>query len=129
MQPQVAGADARLRGVDVLGIVIHALGEHRLNRDLATPSSLLLQAPDGPIKRQQRFALLVESRGTLAPVAVVVREVRAHIESGCRPKRLRRTRSSNARRHRVEVTVAARTHLAEACSSAGNEGMWPNFRP
>ena len=40
MQPaQIAGADAR-PSIGVLGISNHPLGEHRLNRDLATPNTL-----------------------------------------------------------------------------------------
>ena len=38
MQPQLAGAHARL-SVDVLGIVNHAMGEHRPNRDSTMPNS------------------------------------------------------------------------------------------
>ena len=56
--------------VHALGILIHARGEHRPNRDSATPNSLLrgikfwylmpvlLHLPDGRIKRRQRFALV-----------------------------------------------------------------------
>ncbi|CAN0556113.1 unnamed protein product, partial [Laminaria digitata] len=40
VQPQLAGAHARL-SVHVLGILNHAMGEHRPNRDSATPNSLL----------------------------------------------------------------------------------------
>ena len=40
MQQQLAGAHARLC-VHVLGILNHAMGEHRPNRDSATPNSLL----------------------------------------------------------------------------------------
>ena len=59
--------------VHVLGILNHAMGEHRPNRESATPNSLpratmlrcimpaLLHSPDGRIKRRQRVAL-VESR-------------------------------------------------------------------
>ena len=69
MQPQLAGAQARL-SVHTLVILNHAMGEHRPNRDPATPNSLLraiklwylipalLQSPDGRIKRRQRFALV-----------------------------------------------------------------------
>ena len=69
VQPQLAGAHARL-SVHVLGILNHAMGEHRPNRDSATPNSLLraiklwylmpalLHSPDGRIKRRQRFALV-----------------------------------------------------------------------
>ena len=38
--PQLAGAHARLR-IHVLGILNHATGEHRPNRDSVTPNSLL----------------------------------------------------------------------------------------
>ena len=69
VQPQLAGAHARLR-VHVVGILNHALGEHRSNWDSTTPNSLLralqlwylmpalLHSPDGRIKRQHRFALV-----------------------------------------------------------------------
>ncbi|CAN0584433.1 unnamed protein product, partial [Laminaria digitata] len=40
VQPQLAGAHARL-SVHVLGILNHDMGEHRPNRDSATPNSLL----------------------------------------------------------------------------------------
>ena len=40
VQPQLAGAHAHL-SVHVLGVLNHALGEHRSNRDSATPNSLL----------------------------------------------------------------------------------------
>ena len=68
-QPQLAGAHARL-SVHILGILNHAMGEHRLNRDSATPDSLLraiklwylipalLHSPDGRIKKRQTFALV-----------------------------------------------------------------------
>ena len=71
VQPQLAGAHTRL-SVRVLGILNHAMGEHRPNRDPAIPNSLLratklwylmpvlLHSPDGQIKRRQRF-VLVES--------------------------------------------------------------------
>lgn len=69
VQPQMAEAHARL-SVHVLGILNHAMREHRSSRDSATPNSLLratklwyimptlLHSPDGRIKRQQRFALV-----------------------------------------------------------------------
>ena len=62
--------------VHVLGILNHALREHRPNRDSATPNSLLreiklwylmpilLHSPDGRIKRPTRFAP-VESGDTV----------------------------------------------------------------
>lgn len=43
VQPQLTGAHARL-SFQVLGIVNHALREHRPNRDLATARSLLREA-------------------------------------------------------------------------------------
>ena len=55
----------------MLGVLNHAMGEHRSNRESATPNSLLrvvklwyimpalLNSPDGRIKRRQRFALVV----------------------------------------------------------------------
>ena len=78
VQLQLAGAHARL-SVHVLGILNHAMGEHRPNRDSATPSSLLraikiwclmpalLHSPDGRMKRRQRFAL-VESGDIVLPL-------------------------------------------------------------
>ena len=69
MHPQLAGAHA-CKSVHVLGILNHTMGEHRPNRDSATPNSLLrtimlwyimpalLHLPDGRIKRRQRFALV-----------------------------------------------------------------------
>lgn len=67
MQTQLTGEHAR-QSVFMLGILHHAMGDHLLNRDLATPSARiilsLLHAPDGWVKRRQRFAL-VESRNTV----------------------------------------------------------------
>ena len=69
VQPQLAGAPARL-SIHILGILNHAMGEHRPNRDPVTPSSLLRaiklwylmpalpHSPDGRVKRRQRFALV-----------------------------------------------------------------------
>ena len=69
MQPQLTGAHARI-SVHVRGILNHAMGEHRPNRESATPNSLLrtielwyimpalLHSPDGRIKRRERFALV-----------------------------------------------------------------------
>ena len=71
-QPQFAGAHARL-SVHVLGILNHASGEHRPNRDSVIPSSflraiklwylmpVLLHSPAGRMKRRQRFALVESS--------------------------------------------------------------------
>ena len=65
----MAGAHAGL-SVHVLGILNHGIGEHRPNRDSATPKSLLgaiklwylmpalLHSPGGRIKRRQRFAVV-----------------------------------------------------------------------
>ena len=62
VQPQLADAQALL-SVHVLDILNHAMGEHRSNRDSATPNSLLrviklwylmsalLRSPDGRIKK------------------------------------------------------------------------------
>ena len=62
--------DSARLSVHVLGILNHAMGEHRPNRDSATPNSLLraiklwylmpalLHSPDGRIKKRQRFALV-----------------------------------------------------------------------
>ena len=69
MQPKLARTHARI-SVHVLGILNHAMGEHRPNWDSATPNSLLraiklwyimptlLHSPDGRIKRRQRFAVV-----------------------------------------------------------------------
>ena len=69
VRPQLGGAHVRL-SVHVPGILDHGTGEHRPNRDSATPDSLmraiklwyimpaLLHSPDGRIKRRQRFALV-----------------------------------------------------------------------
>ena len=68
-QPQLAGAHVRLN-VHMLGILNHAMREHRPNRDSTTPNSLLraikllyfmpalLHSPDGRIKRRQKFELV-----------------------------------------------------------------------
>ena len=65
----MAAAHACL-SIHVLGIPNHALGNHSLNWDSATPNSLLraiklwylipalLHSPDGRFKRRQRFALV-----------------------------------------------------------------------
>ena len=69
LQPQLSGAHVRLSG-HILGIRTMLLGEHRPNRDSATPISLLraiklwylmpalLHSPDGRIKRRQKFPLV-----------------------------------------------------------------------
>ena len=69
VQPQLAGAHACL-SVHMLGILNHAMTEHRPNRDSATPDSpiraiklwylmpALLHSPNGRIKKRQRFALV-----------------------------------------------------------------------
>ena len=56
--------------VHMLGILNHAMREHRPNRDSTTPNSLLraikllyfmpalLHSPDGRIKRRQKFELV-----------------------------------------------------------------------
>ena len=66
--------------VHALGILNHAMGEHRSSRDLVTPSSLLLvitswylmpallHSPDERVKRRQRFTS-VESGDTLLPLS------------------------------------------------------------
>ena len=69
VQPQLAGAHARLT-IYALGILNHAMGQHRPNRDSTTPKSFpraiklwylmpaVFRSPDGRIKRRQRFVLL-----------------------------------------------------------------------
>ena len=61
------------------GITNDALGEHRPNRGLATPGSLLqtiklwyilpalLYSPDGPIKRRQTLAMMESGDLVLLP--------------------------------------------------------------
>lgn len=68
MQPQLAGAHAFL-SVHVFVVLNQAMGEHRPNRDPATPNSFLwsiklgyimptlLYSPDGRTKRRTRFVL------------------------------------------------------------------------
>ena len=68
-QPQLAAAHARL-SVHVLGILNHVMGEHRPNRDSATPNLLLraitfwylmpalLHSSDGRTKTRPRSALM-----------------------------------------------------------------------
>lgn len=68
-QPQLAGAHTH-HNVYLLSIINHALGDHRLNRDLTTTNSLLweikrwyilpvrLHLPDDRSKRWHRFALV-----------------------------------------------------------------------
>ena len=72
VQPQPAYAHAKL-SVYVLGILNHAMGEHRPKRGLTTPNSILrsiklwhilpalLNSLHGRLKRRQRFSLVESS--------------------------------------------------------------------
>ena len=67
VQPRLATPHAKL-STHVVGLLNHALGEHRLSRELETPNSLLravklwyilpalLRSRDGRVKRRERFA-------------------------------------------------------------------------
>ena len=80
-ETRMTSAHARLN-VHALGILRHAMGEQRPNRDSAKPNSLLrsiklwylmsalLHSPDGRIKRRKRLALVDSGdRVTPAPMA------------------------------------------------------------
>ena len=105
------------------------MGEHRSNRDSATPNSLLravklwylmpalLHSPDGRIKKRQRFAL-VESGDVLFLLLWLVAFTRgrnswprdAALEASDEAKL---ERASSACRYAGGVKVAARNLLAE----------------
>ena len=128
VQPHLAGAHARI-SVHVLNILNHAMGEHRPNRDSATPNSLpraiklwylmpaLLHSPDGWIKKRQRFAL-VESGDIVLLLPWLMAFTRGR-DSRPRDAALEASeeakleRASSACRHAGGVKVAARNLLAE----------------
>ena len=134
---QLAGAHARL-SFHVLGILNHAMGENRPNRDSATPNSLLramklwyvmsalLHSSDGRIKKRQRFAL-VESGDIVLLLPWLLAFTRGR-DSG-RDAALEASeegklqRASSVCRHAGGLKVAARNLLAEP-RSAGNEETW-----
>ena len=138
MQPQLAGAHARL-SVHVLGVLNHAIGDHRPNRDSATPNSLLrviklwylmpalLHSPDCKIKKRQRFAL-VES-GDIVFLLLWLTTFSRGRDSRPRDAALEDSeeakleRTSSACRHAGGIKVAARNLLAES-PSEGNEETW-----
>lgn len=82
VQPTLATAHAKLF-THVLGLLNHALGEHRQNRESETPNSLLggivvmvcippalLHSQDERVKRRQRFASVKREDVTIfSPVA------------------------------------------------------------
>ena len=112
MQPQLTGAHTRL-SVHVLGILNHAMEEHRPNRDSKTPNSLLramklcylmpalIHSPDGQTKTRQRFTL-VESGDIVALLPRLTPGERSR-DNGMPSKKHRRRRSSN-RYHRYVAT-------------------------
>lgn len=113
LQRYLAGAYARLR-VDVLSIINHALREHRPNRSLATPNSLLratklwqtLANPAALTAKPHQEATEIRDgaprRHSLpAPVTDGVNEYKGHNAAGCRPGSYRRRRNSNVRSRRV----------------------------
>ena len=124
---QLAGAHARL-SFHVLGILNHAMGENRPNRDSATPNSLLramklwyvmsalLHSSDGRIKKRQRFAL-VESGDIVLLLPWLLAFTRGR-DSG-RDAALEASeegklqRASSVCRHAGGLKVAARNLLAE----------------
>ena len=120
----------------MLGILNHAMEEHRPNRDSATPNSLLrviklwyimpglLNSPDGRIKRRQRLSLL--ESGDMAPLLLWLMAYTRRGDS--RQRDTAQEASMEAKVERVslmchpagEVKVAARTLLADP-RSAGND--------
>ena len=111
----------------MLGILNRAMGEHRPNRDSATPNSLfraiklwylmpaLLHSPDGRIKKRQRLALVLSGDIALLlpwPMAFTKgREPRdAALEAS---EEAKLERASSACPHAGGVKVAARNLLAE----------------
>lgn len=124
-----------------VGIINHARGEHRLNRDLVTPTSILpatklwlwyaqpalLHSLDGRIKRRQRFSLVESS-----DIAFLLLWLTAYTKRG--DKRLQDStheasdeakleRAAPTCRRAGEVEVATRILPAEPCSE-GNEETW-----
>ena len=136
VRPQLAGAYAHL-SVHELRILNHAIEEHRPNWDSATLNSLLraiklwylipalLHAPDGQIKKRQRFAL-VES----GDIVILLLWLMAFTRGGdpTQPdaaKKLRRAGSSNGRRRR-EATREAQSGSAQPSGKATNTGKRGN---
>ena len=141
VQLQLAEAHARL-SVHVLGILNHVMGEHRPNRDSATPNSLLraiklwyimpalLHSLDGRITRRQRFALVERE-----DIVFLLLWLMAYTRRGDLRQRdaaqeaseeAKLGRASSACRHAGGVKVAARNLLAEP-RSAGNGETWNTF--
>ena len=138
VQTQFARARALLSGY-VVGILNHAMGEHRPNRDSTTPNSLLraikllyimpalLHSPDGRIKRRQRFAL-VES----GYIVLLLPWLSAYTRRGDSRQRDATQEASEEAilerawsecRHAGGVKVTARNLLAEP-RAAGDEETW-----
>ena len=123
----------------MLGILNHALGAHRPNRDSATPNSLLraikywylmpalLRSPDSRINRRQRFAL-VENGGIVLLVPWLMAftsggDSRQRDAAQEASKKEKLERALSACSHTGWFKVAARNLPAEP-RSAGNDKTW-----
>ena len=142
VQPRLATAHAKL-STHVLVLLNHALGEHRLSRELETPSSLLraiklwyilpalLHSQDGRVKRRERFASVERGDITLFLPWMMEYTRRASARRSDPAPELtveaKFKRASSACRHPGGVTVAARSLLAEPRASS-NEVTWEQVR-
>lgn len=147
-QPQLAGAHGHL-SLHVLGVINHALDEHRPNRNLVTLSCFLwamklwnilmalLHLPDGPIKMRQRFALVESGHTVLLLPWIMAYKARGNKTAGRSPKNL----EGDATLERASFVVMSRGRSqsrstrpsGKTSRSGGNEETWAtvvaNFPP
>ena len=139
VQLRLATAHVKL-STHVLALLNHALGEHRLSRELETPNSLLraiklwyilpalLQSQDGRAKRHERFASVERGDITLLWLMGHTRRASARRTDPAREATDKaKLRASSACRHPGGVTVAARSLLAEP-RAPGNEATWERVK-
>ena len=141
VQPRLATAHAKLI-THVLGLLNHALGEHRQSTKSETPQPLLrsiklwhifpaLLQQDGRMKRREGFASA--ERGDVILLLLWLMEYTRRTSTRQSGQACEETdvdmfkKASSPCHHQGGVTVAARSLLAEPCAP-GNEETWERVK-